>query len=113
VTMDNHTASGDGTEGDIIDIDVENLYGGTGADTLTGNTLDNDIEGNNGGDTIMGLAGNDTLVGDTTAGGTDTAALHGNDVGDTAEPGAFNICVNAGASNVQVSATANCQVLAL
>jgi Ca2+-binding RTX toxin-like protein len=113
VTMDNHTASGDGTEGDVIDIDVENLYGGGGADTLTGNALDNDIEGNNGGDTIAGLGGNDTLVGDTMAGGTDTAALHGNDVADTAEPGAFNICVNAGASNAEVATTSNCQVLAL
>ncbi|HEY4013484.1 MAG TPA: calcium-binding protein [Polyangiaceae bacterium] len=115
VTMDDHTASGDPavTEGDVIDIDVENLYGGTGADTLTGNALDNDIEGNNGGDTLAGLGGNDTLVGNTAAGGSDTASIHGNDVGDTAEPGAFNICVNAGASNAQVSTVANCQVLAL
>jgi Ca2+-binding RTX toxin-like protein len=113
VTMDDTTPSGDGAEGDIIDIDVENLYGGSGADVLTGNALDNDIEGNNGGDTLAGMAGNDTLVGNKSAGFTDTASIHGNDTMDTPEPGAFNICVNAGASNAEVSATANCQVLSL
>ncbi len=112
--MDLHTASGDplGPEGDLIDVDVENLYGGAGADTLTGNALDNDIEGNNGSDTLVGGLGNDTLVGNTTQGdSTDTAVMHGNDISDTPEPGAFNLCLNAGSSNAQTAAIANCQVL--
>jgi Ca2+-binding RTX toxin-like protein len=116
VTMDGHTGSGDlaGTERDMIDVDVENLYGGTGADALVGNVLDNDIEGNGGGDIISGMAGNDTLVGDPASGTADTAQLHGNDAANTAEPGAFNLCLNTGSGGTPLlapaAATANCQV---
>jgi Ca2+-binding RTX toxin-like protein len=42
--------------------EIENLIGGSGADTLTGNALNNRITGNGGADNINGLGGPDTLV---------------------------------------------------
>ncbi len=123
VVMDNTTKGGDGTgtEQDVIDVDVENLYGGTNGDTLTGNSLDNDIEGNGasaGFDLIAGMAGNDTLVGSgptsVSLSTTIKAKLHGNDAADTAEPGAYNMCINTGVAGTPLAApaavTANCEI---
>jgi Ca2+-binding RTX toxin-like protein len=56
----NGSASGDGS--DVL-ISIENLLGGNGNDTLTGNEQANRIEGAAGADTLNGDAGNDTLVG--------------------------------------------------
>ena len=119
-TMDGTTKGGDGagTEQDVIDVDVENLYGGTNGDTLVGNDLDNDIEGNGasaGFDVVAGMLGNDTLVGSgptvVALSTTVDAKLHGNDAADTAEPGAFNICIDVGAGTPVAANTANCEVL--
>jgi hemolysin type calcium-binding protein len=119
-TMDGMTKGGDatGTEQDVIDVDVENLYGGTNGDTLVGNDLDNDIEGNGasaGFDVVAGMLGNDTLVGSgptvVALSTTVDAQLHGNDAMDTAEPGAFNICIAVGTGTPTVANTANCEVL--
>ena len=41
---------------------IENAIGGTGNDTITGNTLDNRLQGGAGNDTLDGGAGNDTAV---------------------------------------------------
>jgi Ca2+-binding RTX toxin-like protein len=41
----------------------ENLDGGSGADTLFGNTLNNTLTGNAGDDKLLGAAGNDSLLG--------------------------------------------------
>jgi len=41
----------------------ENLTGGSGADTLFGNTLNNTLTGNAGDDKLLGAAGNDVLLG--------------------------------------------------
>jgi Ca2+-binding RTX toxin-like protein len=51
---------------------IENARGGSGNDTLTGNTLANDLDGNNGNDTLIATVDNvrDTFGGN---GGTDTA----------------------------------------
>ncbi len=43
--------------------DLENLLGGGGSDTLTGNDVQNHIEGNAGNDNIFGAGANDTLIG--------------------------------------------------
>jgi Ca2+-binding RTX toxin-like protein len=59
------------TTGQIINLDtldpatddLENLLGGSGPDTLTGNDLRNEIQGNDGDDTLSGAAGNDVLTG--------------------------------------------------
>ena len=120
-TMDNMTKGGEGVEQDVIDIDVENLYGGSNGDTLVGNDLDNDIEGNGasaGVDIVSGMAGNDTLVGSgptvVALSTTIKAQLHGNDAADTAEPGAFNMCIDTGVAGTPLlgpaAVTANCQV---
>ncbi|BCJ53500.1 hypothetical protein Asp14428_49750 [Actinoplanes sp. NBRC 14428] len=64
----------DGSQGekDTIGADVEILWGGWGADTLTGNAGDNHIDGGHGADVIRGGAGNDTLdAGEGIAGGVD------------------------------------------
>jgi Ca2+-binding RTX toxin-like protein len=100
VKMDGATPGGDsaGTEQDVIGTDVENLYGGAGADSLEGNANDNDIEGNGGGDTICGDDGNDTLLGNKAVGNAtlaNAAQLHGGDCADDADPG-YNICLNTG-----------------
>jgi Ca2+-binding RTX toxin-like protein len=118
VTMDDTTHSGDTAHGeaDVIDVDVENLYGGTGDDTLVGNALDNDIEGGDGDDILAGGAGNDTLVGATTAAASnmENNQLHGNNVMDTPEPGAFNMCINVGGGGTGTPTTVgtqNCELI--
>jgi serralysin len=41
---------------------IENAYGGAGADTITGNPLDNILDGGAGADTLAGGAGNDQYI---------------------------------------------------
>jgi Ca2+-binding RTX toxin-like protein len=65
----NATASIGGVAEDTI-VNIENITGGSAADTLTGDGLANTLLGNGGNDTLRGLGGNDTLDGGT---GTDTA----------------------------------------
>jgi Ca2+-binding RTX toxin-like protein len=55
-----------GTETDTIST-VENVIGGSGADTITGTTGDNDLYGGGGNDTLNGGSGNDCLDGGTGA----------------------------------------------
>jgi Ca2+-binding RTX toxin-like protein len=58
VTMAGVAGSGQSGESDTLAADIENLIGGTGNDTLSGNTLSNDIKGGAGNDTLWGgLAG--------------------------------------------------------
>jgi Ca2+-binding RTX toxin-like protein len=64
----NATATIGGVEVDTI-VNIENITGGSAADTLTGDTLANSLVGNGGNDTLSGLGGNDTLTGSD---GTDT-----------------------------------------
>ncbi len=51
---------------------IENIIGGTGNDTLTGDAAGNGLTGGAGNDTLAGLAGSDTLDGGT---GSDTAVF--------------------------------------
>ena len=44
-------------------ITFENFIGGSGADTLTGNSLNNDLLGQSGNDTLNGVGGSDFLLG--------------------------------------------------
>ena len=77
VTVDLDDSADDGAagEGDNVRSDVENLTGGTVADSLTGDSNANNIVGGNGDDNrLTGGAGNDTIFGgegfDIVAGGT-------------------------------------------
>jgi Ca2+-binding RTX toxin-like protein len=54
IAMDGTTSSGEGAEADVIAADVEDLVGGTGNDTLTGNAISNHIQGGGGDDLISG-----------------------------------------------------------
>lgn len=64
VTMDGVAADdGESGEGDNVSADCEDLLGGSGVDSLTGNVSANSIDGGGGVDTISGLEGNDTLFG--------------------------------------------------
>ena len=56
-------------------IGIENLEGGSGADTFTGNDGNNKLAGKGGNDTLKGGKGDDTLDGGT---GEDTAVFSGN-----------------------------------
>ena len=67
VVMNPTTASGESGETDHIGLDVENLIGGAGDDSITGNALDNQLEGGVGVDTIAGLAGDDIIDGNAGA----------------------------------------------
>jgi Ca2+-binding RTX toxin-like protein len=64
VTMDGAAADdGEASELDNVKADVEDILGGTVANTITGNALNNVITGGAAIDTLSGGAGNDTLVG--------------------------------------------------
>ena len=62
------TTSGEVGEGDQVDPTVENVTGGAGNDTLTGNAGANTLRGGPGNDTLIGEAGADKLYG---SGGSD------------------------------------------
>ena len=57
---------GNQPEGDKVAVDVENVGGGSGADTLSGSGRNNTLSGGSGADTVNGLAGDDVLCGDST-----------------------------------------------
>ena len=70
---------------------IENAVGGSGADTLIGNNVDNVLNGGGGNDNLSGGGGNDTLIGgsgaDTLNGGTgnNTASYVGSAAGVTVD----------------------------
>ncbi len=80
----------------------ENVTGGSGADSITGNSLANVIVGGAGADTLNGGDGNDTIIGgagaDTMDGGagTDTLSYAGSSI---------SVSVTLGAAGVQTTAT--------
>ncbi len=74
-------------EGDRISSDIENLTGGKGNDTITGNDLANVLTGGSGKDKLYGLGNNDTFqtvdgLVDALSGGSGTDRAH-RDTGDT------------------------------
>jgi Ca2+-binding RTX toxin-like protein len=81
LTLDDLANDGTPGENDRIRSDVENLMGGNGSDTLTGDQFANNLHGGfAGADTLNGLAGDDTLDGNV---GPDTLNCGaGVDVGD-------------------------------
>lgn len=58
ITMSGVTGSGQSGESDKLELDVENIIGGAGNDTISGNVSSNDIKGGAGNDILWGgLAG--------------------------------------------------------
>jgi Ca2+-binding RTX toxin-like protein/subtilisin-like proprotein convertase family protein len=66
------TVQATGVAGNDQILNVENLIGGNGNDTLTGNAGANNLNGGSGDDFITGGAGNDTLAGGTNSAAGDT-----------------------------------------
>ncbi len=73
----------------------ENVAGGSGADTLTGNALDNLLDGGGGSDKLYGRNGRDHLIG---GGGNDTEIVGGNG-DDRLEGGAGDDTLEGGLGN--------------
>ncbi|MFT5431315.1 MAG: Ca2+-binding RTX toxin-like protein [Myxococcota bacterium] len=71
VTMDLSADDGGTLEGDNIGPTVENLIGGDGDDTITGNSSANVLTGGPGDDTLDGGFGNDTFLEGSVASGAD------------------------------------------
>jgi Ca2+-binding RTX toxin-like protein/uncharacterized protein YegL len=75
VNLGTGTATGSGIGTDTLSA-IEAVLGGSGADSLTGDSLDNYLAGNGGNDTLAGAGGSDTLYGgagsDSLDGGTGT-----------------------------------------
>ncbi len=63
VTLDGRANDGAPGEGDNVDKDVEDVYGGPGDDMLTGDAGANTLDGGGGNDTITGGPGTDGLYG--------------------------------------------------
>ena len=80
---------GPSCEGDIVELDVENLVGGAAADVLIGSTANNQLRGGGGNDTLLGLLGDDALVGeagdDLLAGGLGNDTFDGGAGSDTVD----------------------------
>ncbi len=73
VTMDGVAANdGETGEADNVKADIENVKGGAGDDTITGNALSNVITGGPGNDTLNGGAGDDVFPQGAAADGNDT-----------------------------------------
>jgi hypothetical protein len=87
VTLDNTADDGAPGEADNVQGDVEDVTGGSAADTLVGNASDNELVGGGGDDTITGGDGNDGLDGgsgrDTIDGGGGRDDLDGGAGADT------------------------------
>jgi Ca2+-binding RTX toxin-like protein len=87
VTLDGVADDGGAGEGDNVASDVEDVTGGSAADTLIGNSVDNELVGGAGDDSISGGDGNDGLSGgpgrDTIDGGDGRDDLEGGGGADT------------------------------
>jgi Ca2+-binding RTX toxin-like protein len=94
VTLDGVGGDGEAAESDNIGLDVENVIGGSFADSLSGNASANRLSGGLGGDTLNGLGGSDNLVGgdggDTLNGGTENDILNGGAGADAMNGGGGN-----------------------
>lgn len=77
VNLVSRTALGDDSGRDTVK-NFENVVGGSGNDSITGNALANDLQGGAGTDTLIGGAGDDTLTG-----GAGADSLDGGDGADT------------------------------
>jgi Ca2+-binding RTX toxin-like protein len=99
-TEELHNTSGYGY--DIL-IGIENVLGGSGADTITGSSENNKLVGNGGNDILNGVGGNDTLEGgdgnDTLDGGTGNDTLDGGNNNDSLRGGTGTDLLKGGAGN--------------
>ncbi|RDI60779.1 calcium-binding protein [Microvirga subterranea] len=90
-------AAGTSSDGDILN-NIENIAGGSGADTLIGNALANTFSGGAGNDTFVGGAGADTFIGGADIDTVDYSMLTGGGINMqlTSTPGVFLIAQTGG-----------------
>lgn len=112
VTLANGTGTGTATgttSGSDTLTNIENVVGGSGNDTITGNNVANALSGGAGADSMMGGAGNDTMSGglgndrlfgegdnDLVSGGSGADSLFGGDGSDTLNGGDGNDSLEGG-----------------
>jgi hypothetical protein len=81
ITIDGRANDGAAGERDTVALDVENVIGGSGSDSITGSSAANDLDGGTGNDTISGGGGDDAIDGgtgnDTIGGGAGNDTLDG------------------------------------
>jgi hypothetical protein len=81
ITIDGRANDGAAGERDTVALDVENVIGGSGSDSITGSSAANDLDGGTGNDTITGGGGDDAIDGgtgnDTIGGGAGNDTLDG------------------------------------
>jgi len=104
ITVNGTANDGEDGETDNVKTDVENVYGGSGPDDITGSSGNNVLEGRDGDDAIHGAAGNDTIVG-----GDGDDELYGDAGNDTfdeeaADSGSDTIAGGAGTDTIDYSA---------
>jgi len=97
ITIDGQANDGARGERDTVALDVENVLGGAGSDSITGSTTPNDLDGGSGNDKIRGGAGDDVINGgagsDTIAGEIGNDTLDGESGLDQVDGGdGTNIC---------------------
>jgi Ca2+-binding RTX toxin-like protein len=80
ITLDDVANDGEPTEGDNVHSDIENVHGGSAADTIVASGADNWLIGNGGADSLQGLGGADKLW---ASAGCDADVLTGGDGTDT------------------------------
>ena len=87
ITIDGRANDGARNERDSVAIDVENVLGGSGSDSITGSTSVNELDGGAGNDTITGGNGNDVIDGgignDSLVGGVGNDVIDGGAGNDT------------------------------
>jgi Ca2+-binding RTX toxin-like protein len=92
VAHDNWTDGYDTSDGVNTAVNVEGIYGSSGADYIIGNSKDNRFEGHNGDDEIFGEGGDDFIRGgngaDTLEGGDGDDIIYGDGDNDTIDAGA-------------------------
>ena len=118
VTLDGLANDGEQGEADNASADVENVTGGSGADTLTGHpftAIANVLAGGPGADTLDGVSGNDTLDGgdggDSLIGGTGDDVFRARDgIVDALSCGAG---ADSGPADREDGAAADCESLEL
>ncbi|MGO1080370.1 calcium-binding protein [Inquilinus sp. CA228] len=111
IDLKNNTISEGDADGDTL-IDIENLYGSSFDDTMSGTDARNIIGGEDGGDFIFGNAGDDSLSGengedvlsgddgnDRIVGGGDGDFLHGDAGDDSVDAGSGSDVVTGGDGN--------------
>jgi len=100
LTLDGVANDGESGETDNILTDVEDIWGGSGADNITGNSGANELRGSSGADVISGGAGNDTIRGgfgnDNLLGEADNDSIFGDDGDDIITGGSGNDTMNGG-----------------